>query len=130
MPPVPGTLEGHLAGDIAAVLDLELFAGLRELAVATGQPAFLRDLVNQFLVQIPALLAQLRGSAQRGDMTAVWNAAHGLKGSSGTLGATSPRPRVCGGRGRGPHRAGRRRTARPPVVGARPAATALRAQSV
>jgi CheY-like chemotaxis protein len=78
----------HPSGDAGAALDLELFAGLRELAAATGEPAFLRDLVDQYLAQIPSLLTELQESARRGDMRTVGEVAHGLKGSSGTIGAT------------------------------------------
>jgi CheY-like chemotaxis protein len=84
-PAVDGLADENAA---AAVLDLELFADLRELAVAMSRPAFLRDLVDQYLVQIPYQLTELRESARRGDMTALGEAAHGLKGSSATIGAT------------------------------------------
>jgi len=87
-PTITRIADRHPAGDGDAVLDLDLFADLGELAAATGQPAFLRDLVDQYLAQFPYLIIELRESAQRGDMCAVREAAHGLRGSSGTIGAT------------------------------------------
>lgn len=95
MPAAAEVLDRHApgAGGVAAavedpvVLDLELFAALGDLAAATGDPAFLQTLVEQYLVEIPPLLTKLQESVSRGDMIAVGGAAHGLKGSSGAIGA-------------------------------------------
>jgi two-component system sensor histidine kinase/response regulator len=83
---VPGA--GADAGADPAVLDLNVFADLRDLAVATGDPTFLGSLVDTYLAQITPVLTGLQESARRGDMAALGEAAHGLKGSSGAIGAT------------------------------------------
>jgi CheY-like chemotaxis protein len=74
------------AGD--EVLDLEQFDGLRLLAMASGDPGFLRGFVDQYLDQAASQLAELRAAAADGDERAVKELTHGLKGMSATMGAS------------------------------------------
>ena len=72
-----------------AVLDMEQFESLGELATASGDPDFLTRLVDQYLVGARARLAELREAARRGDLAALEAAAHGLRGSSASMGAAA-----------------------------------------
>jgi HPt (histidine-containing phosphotransfer) domain-containing protein len=80
--------DGLRGAETEAVLDLHQLAGLRELCVSTGDPDFLRDLVDTFLTEVGLRLGQLQALAQGGDMAAVGEVAHGMKGTSGAMGAT------------------------------------------
>ena len=75
--------------DANGVLDLEQFHQLRDLAGDREDSGFLRDLVEQYLQEAESQLAELRWVMQRGESEAVRTAAHGLKGSSATMGAKS-----------------------------------------
>jgi PAS domain S-box-containing protein len=83
----PAVEEQPLPDDAGDVLDLELVESLRDLGTAGRDPGFLRDLVDQYLAEVPSRLTQLEEFAARGDMTGLGEAAHGLKGTSGTMGA-------------------------------------------
>jgi CheY-like chemotaxis protein len=82
-------LSGHGAAGDAPVpaqegIDREVLAGLRE---DLGDAETLRKVVTVFLDRLPLALADLRAAAERGDQAALLAAAHGLKGTSATLGA-------------------------------------------
>lgn len=68
-------------------LDGLQFDRLRRLAATSGDPAFLGGIVNQYLNQAASQLAELRAAAARCDAPALKAVAHGLKGTSATLGA-------------------------------------------
>ncbi len=71
----------------SGVVDLEQFDGLRQLAAASEDPAFLRSLVDRYLEQARSQLARMEEAARHGDAEALGEAAHGLKGTSATMGA-------------------------------------------
>jgi len=52
-----------------------------------GDPDIEGDLVNIFLAETPAKMAALEELAAKGDVRGLERAAHGLKGTGGTLGA-------------------------------------------
>lgn len=68
------------------VLDIDLLQTWHELS-RPGENNFLQDLVQIFLHRAPELLTNLSDAVLRGDSTAVAQAAHALKGSSGNIGA-------------------------------------------
>jgi HPt (histidine-containing phosphotransfer) domain-containing protein len=72
--------------DNSALLDLERLASLRQLGEMTGTP-LLRNVVDSFLVEIPARLERLRQALAEQDAAALVFTAHTLKGSSGQVGA-------------------------------------------
>ena len=84
----PAVEEQPLPDDAGDVLDLELVESLRDLGTASRDPGFLHDLVDQYLTEVPSRLGQLEELSHRGDMAGLGEAAHGLKGTSGTMGAT------------------------------------------
>ena len=67
-----------------ALLDGSALAGLRELGAAEFE-----SLVRLFLTDGAARVAALREAAGKGDVHAIAELAHSLKGSSGTFGATA-----------------------------------------
>jgi len=71
-----------------AVIDAAQFDGLRQLAAASGKPNFLSGLVEQYLDQATAHLADLRRAAGRGDVAMLQEVAHSLKGTSATMSAS------------------------------------------
>jgi HPt (histidine-containing phosphotransfer) domain-containing protein len=76
------------SGDPAdEVLDAVQFDGLRRLAAASGDPSFLRNLVDNYLDSAGCQLAELRQAAALDDVPAMLAAAHGLRGTSATIGA-------------------------------------------
>jgi PAS domain S-box-containing protein len=66
-------------------LEPEALAGLKEL----GGDDFLREVIETFLDDAPALIASLRESLKRGDAQELRRAAHTLKSNGQTFGATS-----------------------------------------
>jgi HPt (histidine-containing phosphotransfer) domain-containing protein len=62
-------------------------SALEHLDVATGDPAFVTDLVDTFLREAPALVAGLKTARQSGDAEEVRRAAHTLKSNARTFGA-------------------------------------------
>lgn len=71
-------------GRVTAVLDAERMEELRELS---EDGTLLRTLIDQFLSGLPAQVDALRVAVERGDPSALEQAAHRLKGSSGNFGA-------------------------------------------
>jgi len=71
-----------------AVIDAAQFDGLSRLAAASGEPGFLSGLVDEFLDQATAQLADLRTAAGRGDIAMLQEVAHCLKGTSATMSAS------------------------------------------
>ena len=58
-----------------------------ELIYSTyGQDPLLRDLVEQFVVEVPNRLEALAAALERGDIEAVESGAHQLKGAAGGYG--------------------------------------------
>ncbi|MDQ4068045.1 MAG: response regulator, partial [Actinomycetota bacterium] len=70
------------------VLEMVQFDSLREVAAGSGEPAFLSRLVDRFLDGASSRLAELQEAARRGDPASLEEAAHSLKGTSATMGAT------------------------------------------
>jgi CheY-like chemotaxis protein len=62
-------------------------AALEHLEAATGDPAFVAELVETFLREAPALLASLRSAQQAGQADELRRAAHTLKSNARTFGA-------------------------------------------
>ena len=67
-------------------LDMEVLESLRALQTA-GAPDLLSELIDLFLVDMPALIDAMRAAIAAGDATALQRAAHSGKGSSANLGA-------------------------------------------
>jgi len=67
-------------------LDDEILGRLSDPALG-GDPEFLSELIELFLDETPARLAELRQAAAAEDATGLTTAAHGLKGSAASLGA-------------------------------------------
>jgi two-component system sensor histidine kinase/response regulator len=72
----------------ADVLDHKALASVRALR-KPGAPDLLEKVINVYLKDAPALLAALRGGLQRNDFALAHRAAHTLKSSSATLGASA-----------------------------------------
>jgi len=66
-------------------IDLEVLAVLDD----PDDSSFLVQLIDLFLADASSLLAALAAAASRGDLSAADQAAHGLKGSSASMGAQS-----------------------------------------
>ena len=79
--------EASGTGPAGDVLDAAQFDGLRRLGVASGDTSFLRNLVGQYLDIAWSELAKLREANASGDAPALLTLAHGLKGTSATMGA-------------------------------------------
>jgi len=77
------------------VLDVAQLTGLRELADASGDPCFLRTLVEEYLDEAQAQVAQLQEASARGDLPAARRLAHGLNGTSATMGASGVSSAAC-----------------------------------
>jgi HPt (histidine-containing phosphotransfer) domain-containing protein len=87
MPPAP-------AADGPPTLDERVLEGLRALG-GPDDPTFFSDLVAQFVQHADGALPALRAAAAKGDARGVETLAHGLKGSSGNMGAMRMH-RLCG----------------------------------
>jgi CheY-like chemotaxis protein/HPt (histidine-containing phosphotransfer) domain-containing protein len=75
-------------GSTESPLDAARFATLREVD-AEGSDGFLQELIAKFVdEEAPSRLHALRQSVTAADAVALARAAHSLKGSAGTLGAT------------------------------------------
>jgi HPt (histidine-containing phosphotransfer) domain-containing protein len=60
---------------------------LRELAELSGNPGQFRELINLFLSELELALASMRGAIAQRNAEVVGKLAHGLKGSSASMGA-------------------------------------------
>ena len=69
------------------VLDQGQLELLRELGAANGNADLLRDLVDQFTTHASGRMEELRDAVSRRDGPKLEGVAHGLKGSSSTIGA-------------------------------------------
>jgi HPt (histidine-containing phosphotransfer) domain-containing protein len=67
-----------------SVIDQATFEGLKQ-AMGTD---FIPELINAFLGEAPALIAQLRPALLAGDMETFRRAAHSIKSNAATFGAT------------------------------------------
>jgi HPt (histidine-containing phosphotransfer) domain-containing protein len=70
-------------------------AGLDQRALQTlqdtvGDPAFVGELVGDFLGGAPAQISALRGAVEHGDAGELRRVAHTMKGNAATFGARSP----------------------------------------
>lgn len=74
-----------MTGDSDPVLDAAQVADL--LALDKGQGTFFARFVNVFLAGAEDRIVKLRGHAESADAAAVAEAAHALRGSSGSVGA-------------------------------------------
>ena len=79
-------VEDNPVDQALAVVDLDRLAELGQLGSAGSRSDFLRMLIDCFLTRAPAYLARLRAAVERGDATAVYSVAHGLKGAAATIG--------------------------------------------
>lgn len=61
---------------------------LDQLREDLGDPAFLDDLITSYLDEAPRLLTSIHDAIQRHDAAAMSHAAHTLKSTSATFGAT------------------------------------------
>lgn len=68
------------------ILDPGALEGLREMSAGDGG-AFFRELVEIFLQDTPARIAEIEAGLATGDSKALARAAHSIKGSSGNFGA-------------------------------------------
>ena len=68
---------------MSTVIDRKTFSELQ----ATAGADFVAELVDTFLQEAPAMLADLRDAAAAGDATRFRRAAHSLKSNSNTFGA-------------------------------------------
>ena len=84
-----GNGAGRAEPETGGVLDLEQFDQLRQLALTSGDPDLLGRFVDQYLAEATSRLAELHAAAQNGDAKALEEAAHGLKGTSATIGAVA-----------------------------------------
>ncbi len=66
-------------------VDAETVAALRELN--PDDPNFLRELIDMFLQDVPARIAEVEQSLAKQDAALLTRAAHTIKGSSGNFGA-------------------------------------------
>lgn len=67
-------------------VDLGVLLGLEEAQVE-GEPDLVVELIDLYAEDTPRRLAAIRSAWTAGDLTALRRAAHGLKGSSASLGA-------------------------------------------
>ncbi|MCB1823610.1 MAG: response regulator [Candidatus Competibacteraceae bacterium] len=74
-------------GRTASPLDERVLAQIRALQ-RPGQPSVLAGIIELYLDNAPTLLQQMREAITAGDGEALYQAAHGFKSSSATLGAT------------------------------------------
>jgi CheY-like chemotaxis protein len=72
-------------GPDAAPLDAAVFERLR--AIECDAPGVLREIVDLYLGDTPGRVESLAAAAARGDVESLGSLAHGLKGSSGYIGA-------------------------------------------
>lgn len=83
----PGAAARAVAPDAAGeVLDLAVFLSLEDAQVE-GEPDIVVELIELYDEDTPRRLAAIRGALAAGDSTALRRAAHGLRGSSASLGA-------------------------------------------
>jgi HPt (histidine-containing phosphotransfer) domain-containing protein len=73
-----------------SVLDMVTLASIRELE-EPGEPSLLAEMVNTFRTWSEGHLKGLRDSVTAGDMEAIADGAHALKGSAAALGALQVR---------------------------------------
>jgi len=71
-----------------SVLQRDRLALLSKLDAAGERPAVVARVVDAFLTRVPADLAELRAAVERGDATALGDAAHDLKGAAAAVGST------------------------------------------
>lgn len=83
--PRPLTRAGALHTTEEAV-DLVLLMSLEDAQVE-GEPDFIVELIDLYAEDAPRRLSAIRGALAAGDLMALRRAAHGLKGSSASLGA-------------------------------------------
>jgi histidine phosphotransfer protein HptB len=75
-----------LVADCTEAVDAAVLADLEEMQ-EEGEPDFVAELIGLYLEDAPRKLAQMREAARAADASSLRHAAHGLKGSSSSLGA-------------------------------------------
>ena len=84
---VPGPASPSTVIDAAVeAVDLSVFLSLEEAQVA-GEPDLVVELIDLYAEDTPRRLAAMKSALAAGDLAALRRAAHGLKGSSASLGA-------------------------------------------
>lgn len=68
------------------IIDDQAIAGLRDLS-PDGDTAFLRELIEIYLQDVPSHLAEIEQAIAQQDAPQLTRAAHTIKGSSGNFGA-------------------------------------------
>jgi HPt (histidine-containing phosphotransfer) domain-containing protein len=69
----------------SAIIDPQAVAGLRDLN--PDEPGFLRELIDLFLEDVPARIAEIEQSLANRDAVLLTRAAHTIKGSCSNFGA-------------------------------------------
>jgi len=72
----------------SVVLELQALDDIRSLQ-RIGQPDFLARLIEKYVASSKEYVATIRRAVASGDVTALWQAAHALKSSSGMMGAST-----------------------------------------
>lgn len=83
----PQAVGGPPLEEMSSVLDAAQFESLRQLAAASGEPAFLTGLVDRYLAGAALRFTELQEAARRGDAAGLAEAAHALKGTSASMSA-------------------------------------------
>lgn len=83
---IPAADEPHPSEEEHVVLDMNVVQALRRLE-SPKNPNLMVNLVHQFVKSSTDYRDRLRAAGDRGDLTGLKEAAHALKGSSGSLGA-------------------------------------------
>jgi HPt (histidine-containing phosphotransfer) domain-containing protein len=76
----------HSEGPV--ILERHVFDAIRSLH-RNGSPDFLARLIEKYIVSSTEHIASIRRAVASGDATALWQAAHALKSSSGMMGAST-----------------------------------------
>lgn len=77
---------GGLKGGTNSLLDQTAIQRLMDIGKSTD-PGFLQQVLEMFMRQAPADIEMIRSSLDSGDFSAMWKAAHKLKGTSLNIGA-------------------------------------------
>lgn len=87
MEELPRAVAGATPEQLAPALDAEVLRGLRELQM-DGESDLVAELADIYLADAPTQIATMREAIALGNTATLRLAAHSLKGSSASLGAT------------------------------------------